>query len=104
MGFYLRKSVGFGPFRLNLSRSGLGASFGVKGARIGVGPKGMYIHAGRGGLYYRQSLGSPRLVPPALRSPTFPRSSQPQESLQEIESADATQMMDSSSAELLQEL
>jgi hypothetical protein len=27
MGFYLRKSFGFGPFRLDLSKSGLGASF-----------------------------------------------------------------------------
>src|SRR6266849_4502258 len=42
MGFYLRKAFGFGPFRLNLSRSGLGVSFGVKGARIGVGPRGSY--------------------------------------------------------------
>src|ERR1700721_4848074 len=65
MGFYLRKGFNLGPLRLNLSRSGLGASFGVTGARIGVGPRGSYIHLGRGGLYYRQSLG------------TFPRSHAP---------------------------
>lgn len=56
MGFYIRKSISFGPLRLNLSRSGLGASVGVRGARVGTGPKGTYIHLGRGGLYYRQSL------------------------------------------------
>ncbi len=54
MGWYLRKSFSFGPLRLNLSKSGLGYSFGVKGARIGTGPRGDYIHMGRYGLYYRQ--------------------------------------------------
>ena len=29
MGWYLRKSFSFGPLRLNLSKSGLGYSFGV---------------------------------------------------------------------------
>lgn len=32
-GFRFRKSVNFGPFRLNLSKSGVGYSVGVKGAR-----------------------------------------------------------------------
>lgn len=54
MGFYIRKSMKFGPIRLNLSKSGLGCSVGVKGFRIGVGPKGHYIHSGLGGLYYRE--------------------------------------------------
>ena len=58
MGFYVRKSFRAGPIRLNLSKSGLGASIGVKGLRIGSGPRGSYIHAGRGGLYYRQKLGN----------------------------------------------
>src|SRR5437773_8759002 len=36
MAFYFRKSIGFGPFRLNLSKSGIGASFGVRvpGSRL----------------------------------------------------------------------
>ena len=59
MGFYLRKSFRAGPVRLNVSKSGLGASVGVKGLRVGSGPgKRPYIHAGRKGLYYRKSLGS----------------------------------------------
>ncbi len=33
-------------------------SVGVKGLRIGTGPRGHYIHAGRGGLYYRATLGN----------------------------------------------
>lgn len=64
MGWYLRKSVKFGPLRMNLSKSGIGYSFGVKGARIGTGPRGPYIAGGRYGLYYRQSLkGASRLAP-----------------------------------------
>lgn len=57
MGWYIRKSKNFGPFRLNLSKSGLGLSTGVKGARISIGPSGTYISGGRNGLYYRQKLG-----------------------------------------------
>ena len=57
MGFYLRKSFRAGPIRLNLSKSGLGASVGVKGLRIGTNARGRsYIQAGRKGLYYRKNL------------------------------------------------
>lgn len=56
MGFYLRKSISVGPLRFNLSKSGIGVSAGVKGLRFGVGPRGNYIHMGRGGLYYRATL------------------------------------------------
>ena len=58
MGFFVRKSFGSGPFRINVSKSGLGASVGVKGFRISNGPRGSHIHAGRGGLYYRSKLSS----------------------------------------------
>ena len=100
MGFYLRKALNFGPLRLNLSRSGLGVSVGVKGARIGVGPRGgAYIHAGRGGFYYRQSLSqgsaSPRTSPPPGPS---------REVLPKVESAAASELANSSSDALLKEL
>lgn len=58
MGFYIRKSFRAGPVRLNLSKSGFGLSGGVKGARVGLGPAGSYVHAGRHGLYYRKYLAS----------------------------------------------
>lgn len=45
-------------------------SVGVKGFRIGSGPRGNYIHMGRGGLYYRASLDSNR--PRAPRSNIAP--------------------------------
>jgi hypothetical protein len=36
MGFYYRKSVNLGPFRVNLSKSGVGNSVGVRGFRVGI--------------------------------------------------------------------
>jgi hypothetical protein len=79
VGWYLRKSVKFGALRLNFSKSGIGYSFGVKGARIGTGPRGPYVAGGRYGIYYRQSLktlahaASPPPVPFAHPSvPAFP--------------------------------
>lgn len=39
---------------MNLSKGGLGISGGITGARIGMGPKGPYVHGGRHGLYYRK--------------------------------------------------
>lgn len=57
---YIRKSFRFGPLRINVSKSGVGYSLGVKGARIGIRPDGRrYLHAGRDGLYARQELGGP---------------------------------------------
>ena len=58
MGIFFRKSFRLGPLRLNLSQSGLGVSAGVKGAHIGVGPRGPYVSGGKGGIYFRESLGT----------------------------------------------
>src|SRR5436190_21348307 len=104
MGFYLRKSVRVGPFRFNLSKSGVGVSAGVKGLRLGSGPRGNYVHMGRGGLYYRASLptGSQREARPQSR-PT-PELSVVHDALSEIESGSVLEMADSSSATLLAEL
>ena len=40
MGFYYRKSVNLGPFRVNVGKSGVGLSVGPKGFRTGVSSKG----------------------------------------------------------------
>ena len=108
MGFYLRKSIRAGPLRFNLSSSGIGVSAGVKGLRFGVGPRGNYVHMGRGGLYYRATFPPTR---PSRRPPIQPGlSSSPQippgthAPLEEIESADVSRIVDSSSRELLDEL
>lgn len=65
MGWYLRKSFRAGPVRWNLSKSGIGMSVGVRGLRVGTGPRGPYIAGGRHGVYYRQSLrATPRASVP----------------------------------------
>jgi len=40
MGFYYRKSVNLGPFRVNLSKSGVGYSVGGRGFRVGTTARG----------------------------------------------------------------
>jgi len=58
MGWSFRKSVGFGPFRVNFSKSGVSYSFGAKGARINTGPRGTYVNFGSNGIYYRKKISS----------------------------------------------
>ena len=99
MPFYLRKSLTVGPLRFNLSKSGIGVSAGIPGFRVGAGPRGNYVHMGRGGLYYRQSLntggGSFPATPQLVTAP---------DGLMEIESSSALQMVDATSVAVLDEL
>lgn len=109
MGFYIRKSVRVGPFRFNLSKSGIGVSAGVPGFRVGMGPRGNYIHAGRGGFYYRATLPTSGSRPPATPpSPYHAHPSTPSQPTvgpeQEIESGSVLQMRDESADGLLKEL
>ncbi|TDX48315.1 DUF4236 domain-containing protein [Orenia marismortui] len=58
MGLFFRKSFKAGPIRLNLSKSGIGVSAGVKGARVGVSSKGKgYVSGSAGPLRYRKTIG-----------------------------------------------
>ena len=100
MGLSLRKSVSVGPFRFNLSGSGVGMSVGFPGFRVGSGPRGNYVHLRMGAVQYRQTISPPRerpslpaLVPIGTHAP-----------LEAIESADAALIADSSSEQLLAEI
>ena len=100
MPFYLRKSLNVGPFRFNLSGSGVGMSAGVKGFRVGTGPRGHYIHAGTGGFYYRSSLNGQR--PPRYHGSRLPATRlsgvgphQP------VETGNILQMVDADAASIL---
>jgi len=108
MSFYIRKSLKAGPFRFNLSKSGIGVSAGIAGFRFGHGPRGNYVSIGRNGVYYRATLPG-RNEHDSQENATHPRSPQSLElpstvEMKEIESADVLQLQDSSSAELLQEM
>jgi hypothetical protein len=59
MGFYFRKSFGKGPFRVNLSKSGVSYSIGGKGARVNFSSRGTYVNFGSHGIYYRKKISGP---------------------------------------------
>ena len=107
MGFYIRKSINFGGVRFNFSNSGIGASVGVKGFRVGTSPRGNYIHMGRNGLYYRAALGKKKTK---LQSqPIYPTQQSITPSteellFQDIESGDVSLIIDSSSQEIIDEI
>jgi hypothetical protein len=110
MGFYFRKSVKFGPMRLNFSKSGIGVSAGVKGARVSLGPRGTYVHAGTGGFYYSQRIGGPsvrptipRPAPVRQQSGWQPAASAFQEQYR-IDSADVSRLVETNNAELLEQI
>jgi hypothetical protein len=118
MGFYVRKSIAVGPFRFNLSGSGVSVSAGVRGLRVGTGPRGNYVHMGLGGVYYRTTVprgaprssspqrlqpGTPPLHPPVSRAdPVIPAGTHGP--MVEIDSTNASDIVDSSSADLLAEM
>src|SRR6185437_7847817 len=104
MGWYLRKSIGFGPFRVNLSKSGIGYSFGVRGARIGANSRGTYIRMGRGSVYYQKYLHTNSGQQQAQPVPFQPQPVADQELAEIIQTASASSLQDSSATELLQEL
>jgi hypothetical protein len=106
VGLFFRKSVNFGPLRLNLSKSGVGASVGVRGARVSFSPRGTYVNMGAHGVYYRKRIdGSGPIAggTASLRS----RHSEPvpgSSFAAEIRSADVEQLVETSSQELLAEI
>jgi hypothetical protein len=103
MGFYVRKSLRAGPFRFNLSKSGLGVSAGVPGFRVGTGPRGNYVHVGSHGVYYRASLGGRAPTTPSARLPGPP----PQIDevlLEDVTGATATELQPTGPGDLVDQL
>jgi hypothetical protein len=75
MGVYLRSSLKAGPFRFNLSKSGIGVSAGVPGFRVGSGPRGNYVRVGGRGVSYRATVPSQCSGTRQLSGPTTQRRS-----------------------------
>jgi len=60
MGWNFRRTLNLGGgFRLNLSKRGIGVSGGLKGFRVGLGPRGkrLQISIPGTGIYYRKDEG-----------------------------------------------
>ena len=76
MGWSFRRSFNMGPIRWNLSKSGIGGSWGFPGFRVGVAANGRrYVSLGipGTGLHYQQYFGGNRsrksgVVRPPLRA------------------------------------
>ncbi len=65
MGFRFRKSIGFGPFRINFSRRGAGVSVGVPGARVtnsATGRKYLTLGIPGTGISWTRTIGSRRSI------------------------------------------
>lgn len=90
-----------GPFRVNLSKSGIGMSFGVKGARISTGPKGAYINLGSDGFYYRQKIDSQSSKSTVKNIPAVPNESSLNEDPYSIKTASINQLIDSSCEQII---
>ena len=67
MGFFFRKSIGRGPLRINLSKSGIGWSLGIPGLRFGRSATGRNTTRigipGTGAGWQSGSSGTGCLVP-----------------------------------------
>jgi hypothetical protein len=101
MGYFFRRSAKLGPFRLNFSKSGVGASVGVTGARLTMTPRGTtYITVGRNGFYYRETISS---RPRSSQPPSVPHQVD-RASSGEIPTADVSELVDSSSEQLVNTL
>src|ERR1022692_3201708 len=101
MGYFFRRSASFGPFRLNFSKSGIGASVGVRGARLTLTPRGTtYVTVGSHGFYYRETLAhksTPHNTQPALVAAPAPVTD-------EVTTAHVTDLVDSSCETLINRL
>lgn len=105
MPFYLRRSISAGPFRFNLSKSGVGVSVGVKGFRVGTSPRGSYVHMGLGGVYYRALLSPAAKRERPASTVNFVEAAQPvSDGLTEIESGPVALMAPASAQELLTQI
>lgn len=67
MNWRIRRSTKIGPLRFTVSKGGIGVSTGVKGFRVGVGPRGAYTSVGipGTGLYGIHYWGKGRRSPGA---------------------------------------
>lgn len=107
-GFFehpVRNSVSVGPFRFNLAKSGVEASVGIPGMRVGMGPRSNYVHAGKEGFVYKGSLPAPKAT---KRAPTALRQKAEVNHgdgvMHEIESGSVLDMFPQSAATLLSEI
>jgi TM2 domain-containing membrane protein YozV len=73
MGWSFRRSLKFGPFRLNLSKSGIGYSLGIPGFRMGKSARGSLYRSASipgTGIYNRTYFSNSQVKQPGQTSPS----------------------------------
>ncbi len=105
MGLFFRRSARLGPFRLNFSKSGIGASVGVKGARVTMTPRGTtYVTVGSHGFYYRETVSNRSGTPARPLAQGYVPPPPPASGTDAIPTASASELVESSSERLIQQL
>jgi Protein of unknown function (DUF4236) len=61
MGLFFRKRLGLGPLGLNISKSGIGISAGVRGLRAGLSSHGR-VYTSAGLPWHRPAMRARRFV------------------------------------------
>lgn len=102
MSFYIRKSIKFGPIRFNISKSGIGISSGIPGARFSTGPRGTYINMGRNGVYYRKKIDES--VPTTTPTQKQSRFEETATLSGELPTANVNKLVESSNQELITQI
>lgn len=100
------KSFKMGPLRLNLSGSGIGASVGIRGARVSLGPRGTYVTLSGLGFRYQKKLKTspPSAVQPVPGGTTSQTLVPIAAGEGQIATASVSQLQDSSPEESLAEI
>lgn len=107
MGFYVRKSLRAGPFRVSLSNAGVGVSAGIPGFRISSSPRGNYVRVGTSGIYYQATFGSrgQATTPRTDLTPYVPLSPPSSEvAMQDVTGADAETLAPTGPGDLVEQL
>lgn len=111
MKLYTRKSIRVGAFRFTVSKSGVNVSTGIKGFRIGSGPRGNYINISSHGFQYRYTIPNAkpkvtRFSPPKEKVSVFNRApiDVTRGPRKTIESGNVLDIVDSNSASIVEEI
>ncbi|MBQ9266753.1 MAG: DUF4236 domain-containing protein [Clostridia bacterium] len=108
MGFYFRKNFKIGKLvNVSVSKSGVGVSAGVKGFRIGTGPKGNYVSMSKSGIGYKKYFGGSKKKTSSSKSKNGSKTTSKtavaaNQNIDDITTYNTENVVDSSSRELVE--
>lgn len=107
MGFTFRKSFKIGKLlNVSVSKSGIGVSAGVKGFRIGTGPKGNYVSMSKSGIGYKKYFGGKKKTTTDKKKSATTKTSSvantSSKNVSDVSTYNTENVVDSSSRELIE--